>query len=342
MKRLIFTLLALSLLNGACENNQNNVLPHKVDQQLLDATNEMARLIDEGDDFDVEQIKWRDCWYLDAKMKYNDDLSMVTEIVSAIGGAPWHQERELVVSINYNNVVKRYELSESGDVVVVQSGIFDFYSRIMTLYIDLEAQGVYEATSIEAKLLAYTDDSFIIEWQAEDGHFRALFKRVDYAMMERKGAEIKVNAMLADAGELDVDSVAERILGSWVADTRVEYDGPDYLSICHIDALLGYSKWIPYHEGFVGTYTFSSEGTLTNVFESEMLPEEIFTYTYTWSYDADTNMLSVEGDNQTTIYSVIALSDEWLFVDYEVNERDNDTGEDVTKYLRNIYRRKVK
>ena len=91
MKRLIFTLLALSLLSGACEKNHNNVLPHKVDQQLLDATNEMARLIDEGDDFDVEQIKWSDYWYLDAKMKYNDDLSMVTEIVSTIGGAPWHQ-----------------------------------------------------------------------------------------------------------------------------------------------------------------------------------------------------------------------------------------------------------
>ena len=134
--------------------------------------NIQALRIDEGDDFDVEQIKWRDCWYLDAKMKYNDDLSMVTEIVSTIGGAPWHQERELVVSINYN-VVKRYELSKSGDVVVVQSGIFDFYSRIMTLYVDLEAQGVYEATSIEAKLLAYTDDSFIIEWQAEDEIGRA-------------------------------------------------------------------------------------------------------------------------------------------------------------------------
>lgn len=341
MARLIFSLLALSLLGGACEKNHNNELPHKVDQQLLDATNEMARLIDEGDDFDVEQIKWGDYWYLDAKMKYNDDLSMVTEIVSAIGGAPWHQERELVVGIN-DKEVKRYELSESGDVIVVQSGIFDFYSRVMTLYIDFEAQGVYEATSIEAKLLAYTDDSFIIEWQAEDDHFRALFKRVDYAMLECKGAEIKVNAMLADAGELDVDTVAEHILGSWVADTRVEYDGPDYLSICHIDALLGDSNWTPYPPGFVGTYTFSSDGSLTNVFESELPSEEIFTYTYTWSYDADTNMLSVEGDNQTTIYNVIALSDEWLFVDYEVNERDNDTGEDVTKYLRNIYQRIVK
>lgn len=342
MTRLIFSLLALSLLSGACEKKEKpNILPPVADQQLLDATNEMARLIDDGADFDVAQIKWGDYWYLDAKMKYNDDFSMVTEVVSAIGGAPWHQERELVVCIN-DGVVKSYELSDSGDVVVAQQGVFDFYSRVMTLYIDLEAQGVYEATSIEAKLLAYTDDSFIIEWQAEDDHFRALFKRVDYAMLECKGAEIKVNAMLADAGELDVDTVAEHILGSWVADTRVEYDGPDYLSICHIDALLGDSNWTPYPPGFVGTYTFSSDGTLTNVFESELPSEEIFTYTYTWSYDADTNMLSVEGDNQTTIYNVIALSDEWLFVDYEVNERDNDTGEDVTKYLRNIYQRIVK
>lgn len=342
MTRLIFSLLALSLLSGACEKKEKpNILPPVADQQLLDATNEMTRLIDDGADFDVAQIKWGDYWYLDAKMKYNDDFSMVTEVVSAIGGAPWHQERELVVCIN-DGVVKSYELSDSGDVVVAQQGVFDFYSRILTLYVDLEAQRGYEAISIEAKLLSYTDDSFIIEWQTGDGCFRALFKRIDYSVLECRGAEIKINDILAEMGEFVAEDVAEQILGGWVGDTRLEYDSADYASICRIDALLGDINWTPYPPGFGGVYTFSGDGTLTNVVVSELPSEDTFTYTYRWSYDADTNILSVEDDKKSMIYTVIALSDEWLFVDYEVVGQDSNTGEVVTKYLREGYRRVVK
>ena len=239
-----------------------------------------------------------------------------------------------------DGVLVRYELSDSGDVVDVQHGVFEFYKRISTLYIDLDAQDDYEAILIEAQLLAYTDDSFIIEWKSDDECYRALFKRLDLSVLERKGAEIKLGAMLAEAGELNADTVAELIVGSWVGDTRLEYDSNEYASISHVDAICAVYYSTPYPPGFGGQYIFNPDGTLINIVEVEYPPFEEVTYTYTWCYDVDTNRMTiVDSSNNSRDYTIIALSDKWLFVDYELEECDTQTGEVVTKYLRDGYRR---
>ena len=219
MKGSILIFLALSLLCSSCNKEDNNIVAAN-DYSLVEAAIAISDIIDLGAEYDADAIRWGQCWYLDALLKYNEDYSKVVELLSDIGGKPWAEELEPVVCITKDKV-SRYALTEGGDVVVEQDGDLEFYPRVSKLFVDWKAEDGSVVETFEANFLAYTDDSFVVEWQSEGENFRALFKMIDYEVLKNRGADVKVDRLVAQAGEFDAKSVEERIIGEWRGSVRL-------------------------------------------------------------------------------------------------------------------------
>ena len=124
-----------------------------------------------------------------------------------------------------------------------------------------------------------------------------------------------------------------------IGDTRLEYD-ENYEAICFVDELCGLTGWAPYPPRFDGPYTVNADGTINLRIETECPPFETVTYNQTWSYDKESNTLTVVDHRANTWeLKVVALSDKWLFVDYVENTK-NENGEITqTRYLRDGFKR---
>ena len=349
MRRVLFGAFIIPLMMfAACEKaNNDDVKPNEdnkpneeikpvVDEKLVAATTAMAEYITEGSEFNTEDIKWSVYWYLDAKMEYDDNFESVTKILSEIGGEPWQEELETVVCIT-EDMVQRFALLENNDLDVAQQGTLEFYPRLLTLFVDMEAQNGYDTVALEAKLLAYTDDYFVIEWQEGDVNLRALFKKTNSKMMVLKEAELKMGDLLESVSPLDKSRVEELITGKWVGSTMLRYDSADYTKITHVDKLSGKSDWSPFPPGLGGPYTFSADGTMTYSFEADYPPFDTVTYNYTWSYDSEKNILAVVDENGKKVsYSLLAVDDKWLIWDFE----DVLFNDGEAQYIRQAFERK--
>ena len=328
MKGSILIFLALSLLCSSCNKEDNNIVVKK-DKSLVEAANAISDIIAAGAEYDADAISWDKYWYLDALLKYNEDYNEGVELWSDIGGKPWLEELEPVVYITKDKV-SRYALTEGGDVVVEQVGDLEFYPRVSKLFVDWKSEDGSVVKAFEANFLAYTDDSFVVEWQSEGVNFRALFKMIDYQVLENRGADVKVDRLVAQAGELDPKSVEERIIGEYSGSIRLEYDDC-YAEVCRIHQMPGEMYWAPYAPRFGGSYTFSEDGTITYEvlcadYESGI--DEVVTYRQTWSYDAENNKMTiVDQYGETWVYTIVALSDDWLIWDYDEVRRDYNTNE---------------
>ncbi len=152
-------------------------------------------------------------------------------------------------------------------------------------------------------------------------------------------AGIKLDEMLQEAGELNREAVESLLVGTWIGDTRLEYD-ENYEAICFVHELCGLTGWTPNPPRFEGAYTVNADGTMSMSFETNQEPFETVKYNYTWSYASDTNTLTVVDPWDTTWeLKVVALSDKWLFVDYVENTK-NENGEITqTRYLRDGFKR---
>lgn len=328
MKGLILIFLALSFVCGSCNKEDNNIVATN-DYSLVEATIAISDIIDLGAEYDADAIRWGHCWYLDALLKYNEDYSKVVEILSDIGGKPWAEDLEPVVCITKDKV-SRYALTEGGDVVVEQDGDLEFYPRVSKLFVDWKAEDGSVVETFEANFLAYTDDSFVVEWQSEGENFRALFKMIEYQVLKNRGADIKVDRWVAQAGEFDAKSVEERIIGEWHGSVRLEYDDC-YTEVCRIHQMPGEMYWVPYAPRFGGSYTFLEDGTIAyevSYFDDETGIDEVVTYHQSWSYDAENNKMTiVDQYGETWVYTIVALSDDLLIWDYDEVKRDYDTNE---------------
>jgi hypothetical protein len=128
-------------------------------------------------------------------------------------------------------------------------------------------------------------------------------------------------------------------VGTWVGDTRLEYD-ENYEAICFVDELCGLTGWTPNPPRFEGAYTVNADGTMSMSFETNQEPFETVKYNYTWSYASDTNTLTVVDPWDTTWeLKVVALSDKWLFVDYVEINSDSNGAETGRRYLRDVFKR---
>ena len=259
------------------------------------------------------------------------------ELLSDIGGKPWLEEFEPVVCITKDKV-SRYALTEGGDVVVEQVGDLEFYPRVSKLFVDWKAEDGSVVETFEANFLAYIDNSFVVEWQSKGENFRALFKMIDYEVLEYRGADVKVDRLVAQAGELDTRSVKKRIIGEWRGSVRLEYDYY-YTEVCRIHALPGKVYWFPMTPRFDGSYIFHEDGTITH---EVLWPGEPFTdhdedtyvtYHQSWSYSPKSNKMTiVDHYGETWVFTIVALGDDWLIWDYDEVKRDYDTNE-VKKIL---------
>lgn len=246
------------------------------------------------------------------------------------------EELETVVYIT-NDMVQRFALLENNELDVAQQGTLEFYPRMATLFVDMEAQNGYDVVALEAKLLAYTNDYFVIEWQDEGINLRALFKRTNHQMMQLKEAELRFGTLLESVSPLDKSRVEELIVGKWLGSTMLQYDSADYASIIGVYELFGEHDLAPYPPGFGGPYTFSADGTMTYSFEMEIPPFETVTLTYTWSYDSQKNDLVVVDENGKSVsHSLIAVDDNWLIWDFE----EVYLGHDETEYIRQAFARR--
>ena len=326
-------LVALSFICGSCEQEIQIVEEPQL-RPLDQVGNEMSNIVAAGAEYDADAISWDKYWYLDALLKYNEDYSEVVELLSDIGGKPWLVEFEPVVCITKDKV-SRYALTEGGDVVVEQVGDLEFYPRVSKFFVDWKAEDGSVVETFEANFLAYTDDSFVVEWQSEGENFRALFKMIDYEVLKNRGAEIKVDRLVAQAGEFDAKSVEERIIGEWQGSVRLEYDDC-YTEVCRIHQMPGEMYWVPYAPRFGGSYTFLEDGTITyEVSYSDAEPgiDEVVTYHQSWSYSPKSNKMTiVDQYGETWVYTIVALSDDLLIWDYDEVKRDYDTNE-VKKIL---------
>ena len=338
MKKVLFVMLTLAMVGIACEKEHGGEKNDVSNKELNEATAMMSELINQGSGFDAETIDLKGFWYLDALMGYNSDFSKVKEIFSQIGGDPWQEQIEPVVQIRGEEVA-RWELVSGNDLQVTQSGSIEYYSRAALFYINLSSSQSHASLTIDGKILAYTDDSIVVEWQSNNNYYRALLKRIDESVMTFKEASLKLDAMLQEAGELNRETVESLLVGTWVGDTRLEYD-ENYEAICFVDELCGLTGWTPNPPRFEGAYTVNADGTMSMSFETNQEPFETVKYNYTWSYASDTNTLTVVDPWDTTWeLEVVALSDKWLFVDYAEN-RKNENGEITqTRYLRDGFKR---
>jgi hypothetical protein len=338
MKKVLFMMLTLAMVGVACEKEhggENNDVSNK---ELNEATAMMSELINQGSGFDAETIDLKGFWYLDALMGYNSDFSKVKEIFSQIGGDPWQEQIEPVVQIRGEEVA-RWELVSGNDLQVTQSGSIEYYSRAALFYINLSSSQSHASLTIDGKILAYTDDSIVVEWQSNNNYYRALLKRIDESVMIFKEASLKLDAMLQEAGELNREAVESLLVGTWVGDTRLEYD-ENYEAICFVDELCGLTGWTPNPPRFEGAYTVNADGTMSMSFETNQEPFETVKYNYTWSYASDTNTLTVVDPWDTTWeLKVVALSDKWLFVDYVEINSDSNGAETGRRYLRDVFKR---
>ena len=331
-------MFAICMAFAACEKEHGGEKNDVSNKELNEATAIMSELINQGSGFDAETIDLKGFWYLDALMGYNSDFSKVKEIFSQIGGDPWQEQIEPVVQIRGEEVA-RWELVSGNDLQVTQSGSIEYYSRAALFYINLSSSQSHASLSIDGKILAYTDDSIVVEWQSNDNYYRALLKRIDESVMTFKEASLKLDAMLQEAGELNREAVESLLVGTWIGDTRLEYD-ENYEAICFVHELCGLTGWTPNPPRFEGAYTVNADGTMSMSFETEFPPFETVTYNQTWSYDKESNTLTVVDHRANTWeLSVVALSDKWLFVDYVENTK-NENGEITkTRYLRDGFKR---
>ena len=331
MKRFIYLLIALSFICGSCEQ-EIQIVEEPQPRSLDQVGNEMSNIVAAGAEYDADAISWDKYWYLDALLKYNEDYSEVVELLSDIGGKPWLEEFEPVVYITKDKVL-RYALTEGGDVVVEQVGDLEFYPRVSKFFVDWKAEDGSVVETFEANFLAYTDDSFVVEWQSEGENFRALFKMVDYEVLEYRGADVKVDRLVAQAGEFDAKSVKKRIIGEWRGSVRLEYDYY-YTEVCRIHAMPGKVYWVPMPPRFDGSYIFHEDGTITH---QVLWPGEPFTdhdedtyvtYHQSWSYSPKSNKMTiVDHYGETWVFTIVALGDDWLIWDYDETERDYNTNE---------------
>ena len=321
-------LVALSFICGSCEQ-EIQIVEEPQPRPLDQVGNEMSNIVAAGAEYDADAISWDKYWYLDALLKYNEDYSEVVELLSDIGGKPWLEEFEPVVCITKDKV-SRYALTEGGDVVVEQVGDLEFYPRVSKLFVDWKSEDGSVVETFEANFLAYIDNSFVVEWQSEGENFRALFKVIDYQVLKNRGADVKVDRLVAQAGEFDAKSVEERIIGEWQGSVRLEYDDC-YTEVCRIHQMPGEMYWVPYAPRFGGSYTFLEDGTITyEVSYSDAEPgiDEVVTYHQSWSYDAENNKMTiVDQYGETWVYTIVALGDDWLIWDYDETQRDYNTNE---------------
>ena len=339
MKKILFTLFAICMAFAACEKEpmptpeEPNRKQYPFSFAIFDST---GNNIMEREDFEPEELivefygqeykmmgdKFQDGVVDDIPgyvLFYLGSREHVKFAVFAWAAREWGETREMTI---------RYKGCEWNVVYTWKS--LKIHGN--DAYIDgVKTEKTVIGTTVENPVLYDSGEELYEVWA-----YALPLKEESVKIYE---AGIKLDEMLQEAGELNREAVESLLVGTWLDDTRLEYD-ENYEAICFVDELCGLTGWTPNPPRFEGAYTVNADGTMSMSFETNQEPFETVKYNYTWSYASDTNTLTVVDPWDTTWeLEVVALSDKWLFVDY-VENRKNENGEITqTRYLRDGFKR---
>ena len=339
MKKILFTLFAICMAFAACEKEpmptpeEPNRKQYPFSFAIFDST---GNNIMEREDFEPEELivefygqeykmmgdKFQDGVVDDIPgyvLFYLGSREHVKFAVFAWAAREWGETREMTI---------RYKGCEWNVVYTWKS--LKIHGN--DAYIDgVKTEKTVIGTTVENPVLYDSGEELYEVWA-----YALPLKEESVKIYE---ASLKLDEMLQEAGELNREAVESLLVGTWIGDTRLEYD-ENYEAICFVHELCGLTGWTPNPPRFEGAYTVNADGTINMSFETECPPFETVTYNQTWSYDKESNTLTVVDHRANTWeLSVVALSDKWLFVDYVENTK-NENGEITqTRYLRDGFKR---
>lgn len=156
--------------------------------------------------------------------------------------------------------------------------------------------------------------------------FAAMFTMVSCNNNEEKPLspeEKFVQELMKQSKNFDAETLVQGLPGVWTLDAKYRYDAK-YKSVTDVIVFEG----VPYWEGGASyTYTFNTNGKGECVMHTG---ENDSTYSFDWSYDAESSKLILSGDyNMQRVVS--GFNGEYLLL-------DNST---TSSNLREVYKRKV-
>lgn len=142
--------------------------------------------------------------------------------------------------------------------------------------------------------------------------------------------EVKiVNNLMAQCREFDSEALSSNIVGEWDTDSMLFYNN-EWSDITKYDQLMGV-----YHNAFgapeIRRYTFAADGTGTYYVYSEWGNPETFTAPFSWTYNTENKILTLDGRYNHGQYTVSGFNGEYLVLD-SVNARGEN--------MREIFKRK--
>lgn len=315
------------------------------------AHNAIKMFIDRGDDFDRSDIENRllsdgNYWYLDALIAYDIEFDRAKEVHFDIGGEFWESEIEPVIRIS-KDTIYLFDLGGGDNLRFTTYGSYEYYPNTTTLEVVPNSNEKHSCHSISAKIIAYRDDSFVVEWSGVNAGYRALFRVVDYAAMSQKEVDVRMSKVFAETGAVNSDRVPELILGEWSCETVLEYGDSDYKNLLSVAAVCGKIYSYP---GPSYSYIFYEDGTLLEVYSVDNTEDDVPSekeyevFKHSWNYDIKSNMLTItnyRGKSKT--YYIIAINDRHLVWDYSKAVIAKATSKIVdTRFYRDGYRRTAK
>ena len=307
----------------SCENEDKTKTPVPPTQELQNVTNTINNIVSEHGNYDISNVKntlTNVFWYCDALVEFSGEWA--SEIINDFGGEPWIEEYEPMLEFNGNGNLKRYTISSETSRVVDAHGEWSFDTESRTLSIEAEAIEQYNAMTIDAELLALTEDVMVIRWTDQNNDVWCAVYRKYQGILWSIEANILINTALEDICNYDPTSIEQSIAGKWEGNTYVEYDSEwQYVTSPMVVFGASYSDGIS-----LGVYTFNEDGTFNLLIETEYPLDEDTSYNGTWSFNRDNRTLSLNADGFNREYTIVGYSDELFFGDFVANNKNYRDG----------------
>ena len=143
--------------------------------------------------------------------------------------------------------------------------------------------------------------------------------------------EVKiVNNLMAQCRDFDSEALSSNIVGEWDTDSMLFYNN-EWSDITEYYQLMGV-----FHNAYgapeICRYTFAADGTGTYYVYSEWGNPNTFTASFSWTYNTENKILTLDGRYNHGQYTVSGFNGEYLILDSVDAKGEN---------MREIFKRKV-
>lgn len=308
---------------AACEKNnsenKNNEpqQPDEVPVEVTNASDTMRTLIEEGKEYDITNIESAlngktGYWRVDAIVEYIEDYSAATAVVRSFGNELWSKDFEPVVSFAADGKLNVYSLSQEDRFLAEESGEWAFTPRTQEIAASYPAFEGNDATAIDGKLIAASDNALIIEWQSAEGKaLRSAYVPVEMDEMLLIEANEAAAITVERCCNYDVEAVGEMIVGVWNRYTVLTYDA-EWQGVIEVPGYF-YGE-VRVEGGSLESYTFNADGTGLYARTVDDPSIEGTTKNFSWNFDAATKKLTLTGDLNSD-FTLSGLNNNLLILD---------------------------